>query len=104
MDSSQAAISFFTVGLGEEINEEDLKKFGKDKFVNIQEVSELLPTFTSIAQSVEDESNSYYLLEYCSPIRSGTENTLIIEAIQEDKKGFLESKFSAEGFSGGCTI
>jgi len=104
VDSSRAAISFFTVGLGEEINEEDLRKFGKDKFVNIQEVSELVPTFTSIAQSVEDESNSYYLFEYCSPIRSGAENTLIIEAIQGGEKGYLESKFSAEGFGGGCTL
>ena len=104
VDNSNRAVSFFTVGLGEEINEEDLRKFGKNKFVGIQAVSELVGTFTSIAQSVEDESNSYYIFEYCSPIRGGIDNTLIIEAIQEDKKGFLETIFSAEGFEGGCKI
>lgn len=104
VDNSSRAVSFFTVGLGEEINEDDLKKFGKDKFVGIQAVSDLVNTFTAIAQSVEDESNSYYFFEYCSPIRSGTDNTLIIEAVQEDRKGFLENTFNAEGFGGGCKI
>ena len=104
VDSSSTAISFFTVGLGEEVNEEDLKKFGKDKFVNIKGVEELSTSFKEIAQSVEDEANSYYLFEYCSPVRGGTDNVLIIEAIQGDQKGYLESSFSAEGFEGGCEI
>lgn len=104
IDSTHAAVSFFTVGLGEEVNEEDLKKFGKDKFVNIQAVEELNTSFKEIAQSVEDEANSYYLLEYCSPSRGGTNNVLIIEAIHGEQKGYLESSFSAEGFEGGCEI
>jgi len=104
IDESPAAVNFFSVGLGEEINETDLKKFGKDGFVGIQEVSQLSATFTNIAQSVKDESNSYYLLEYCSPNRSGTDNVLIIEAVADGKKGYLESPFSAVGFEGGCTL
>ena len=104
IDNSNKAISFFSVGLGMDINEEDLTKFGQDEFVNLQEVGQLITTFSSIAQSVKDEANSYYLFEYCSPIRAGTDNIFILEAVSGAKKGFWEHPFSAEGFGGGCTL
>ena len=104
VESSNNVINYFSIGLGAEINETDLKKFGKDGFVSIQEVSQLNTTFSDIGQSVKDESNSYYFFEYCSPNRSGIDNVLIIEAIHNGKKGYLESPFSADGFEGGCTL
>lgn len=104
IDNSNKAISFFSVGLGMDINEADLRKFGKDKFVGIQDVSQLITTFSNIAQSVHDEANSYYVFEYCSPIRAGRDNVFILEAVSGDKKGVLENPFNAEGFGGGCTL
>ncbi len=104
VNESNSAISFFTVGLGSEINKEDLEKFGRDRFVNISKVNELSATFQEIASFVQAESNSYYLLEYCSPIRNGANNVLIVEAIQGDNKGYLESNFDATGFEGGCEL
>ena len=65
VNESNAAVSFFTVGLGEEINKDDLEKFGRDRFVNISNVNQLSATFQEIALFVEAESNSYYFLEYC---------------------------------------
>jgi len=104
VDGSNAAVSFFTVGLGEEINKNDLEKFGRDRFVNINNVNQLSATFQEIALFVEAESNSYYLLEYCSPIRNGANNILIVEAVDGNNKGFLESSFDAIGFEGGCEL
>ncbi len=104
VNESNSAISFFTVGLGSEINKNDLEQFGRDRFVNISKVNELSATFQEIASFVQAESNSYYLLEYCSPIRNGANNVLIVEAVQGDNKGYLESNFDATGFEGGCEL
>ena len=104
VNESNSAISFFTVGLGAEINKSDLEKFGRDRFVNISNVNQLSSTFKDIASFVQAEANSYYLLEYCSPIRNGVNNILIVEAIQGDNKGYLESNFDATGFEGGCEL
>ena len=104
VDSSDAAVSFFAVGLGEDINESDLEKFGRDKFVGIQEVNQLSNTFKDIAQSIENEANSYYFFEYCSPIRSGDKNVFIIEAVQGEHRGYMEGGFNATGFEGGCSL
>lgn len=104
VSESNAAISFFTVGLGEEINKSDLEKFGRDHFVNISKVDQLAGTFQEIALFVQAESDSYYLLEYCSPIRNGVNNVLIVEAVHGDRKGYLDSKFDASGFEGGCEL
>lgn len=104
IDQSDPAISFFSVGLGSDVNEEDLKKFGKDTFVGLQDVNQLLTTFSNIAQSVKAEANSYYVFEYCSPIRAGANNVFILEAVNGTKKGFLANPFNAENFGGGCTL
>jgi len=104
INDSNKAISFFSVGLGTDVNEADLRKFGQDKFVGLQDVSQLITTFSNIAQSVQNEANSYYLFEYCSPIRAGSDNVFILEAVVGSKKGFLENPFNAERFGGGCTL
>ncbi len=93
----------FTIGLGGEIDQEVLKSFGKDGFELAEDSLALNETFLAVAERLEAESNSYYVLEYCSPKRSG-QHTLELRAIYEDMFGSFETEFSAEGFTGGCSV
>lgn len=93
----------FTIGLGDEIDESTLSIFGKDGFELAENSFELNTTFLSVAQKVESESNSFYVLEYCSPKRSGN-HTIELRALYDDAFGSFKTDFSAEGFIGGCSI
>lgn len=95
--------SVFTIGLGGEINKEVLSQIGKDGFELAQDSLDLNESFLAVAERLQAESNSYYVLEYCSPKRAG-EHTLELRAVYEDKFGSFQTTFSADGFSGGCTI
>lgn len=102
--SAKPAVSYFTIGLGAEINPEDLRQIGRDGFFPTGNIAQLESTFQAVAQTVNDEANSYYFFEYCSPIRNGTSNRLIIEAVHNGRHGFLETTFDATGFTGGCGL
>ena len=94
-------ISYYTIGLGGEIDVEKLTAIGRQSFAFAKNVSQLTETFSNIAQKINNQANSYYLLEYCSPKRSGN-NTLQISV--RGKSGFGEEIFSANGFTGGCNL
>ncbi len=109
INSSPLDITFFTIGVGSEIDNVELAAFGRNGFVAGADASQLSNIFESVASQVGNEANSYYLFEYCSPIRNGTDNGLIIEASfsasnSETKFGFLKTTFDATGFSGGCQL
>lgn len=93
----------FSIGLGGEIDQDVLKSLGKNGFELAQDSLELNDSFLAIAERLEAESNSFYVLEYCSPKRAG-EHTLELRATYEDMMGSFETQFSAEGFSGGCSV
>ncbi|WP_409070379.1 vWA domain-containing protein [Aliifodinibius sp. S!AR15-10] len=95
--------SLFTIGLGGEIDQDVLESFGKDGFELAEDSLELNSSFLAVAERLEAASNSFYVLEYCSPKRSG-EHTLELRAVYEDKFGSFSTTFSADGFSGGCAI
>jgi hypothetical protein len=95
--------SVFTIGLGGEIDEDVLRTFGKNGFELAEDSLELNDTFLAVAERLEAETNSYYILEYCSPKRSG-QHTLELRATYEDMFGSFETQFSADEFSGGCTV
>ncbi|MCB0517579.1 MAG: VWA domain-containing protein [Lewinellaceae bacterium] len=106
--TANSDISFFTIGVGSEINAVDLKAIGKNDYQLATSVSQLSTVFKNIALQVGAEANSYYFFEYCSPIRSGKENGLIIEAGYRsstgDKVGFIQATFDASTFTGGCQL
>ena len=97
-------VSFFTLGLGSEINTIDLTTIGRNGSSLAANVSELTAIFRQIAQQVANEANSYYFFEYCSPIRNGSQNGLIIEAFEGNEVGYFEATFDATGFAGGCQL
>jgi len=105
VNSASEQISYYTIGLGSEIDENILEQLGKNSSAFAENIDELLDTFNQIASLIDDEANSYYLFEYCSPKRDGSgESELTIEAVYEDLKGSATTTFDATGFTGGCQL
>jgi uncharacterized protein YegL len=103
VDEAAANISFFTIGLGSEIDEQVLTNFGKTFSVFAADKDELEATFNDISVRVRESANSFYLFEYCSPKRDGSgENNLAIQVIDGNRKGAVQTKFDATGFAAGC--
>ena len=104
VNSSPQDITFFTIGVGNEIEVSDLTAIGRNGFAQAATVTQLSSIFKQVATLVANEANSYYLFEYCSPIRSGTSNTLVIEVFEGNSTGYIEKIFDATGFTGGCQL
>lgn len=98
-------VSYYTIGLGSEIDVEVLMQIGKDAYAFAEDTDKLVRTFEVIATKVHNEANSYYLFEYCSPKRHGSgTNDLRIQAVYEDLVGSSKTNFDATGFEGGCNL
>ncbi|WP_420601706.1 vWA domain-containing protein [Flagellimonas sp.] len=96
-------ISFFTIGLGGEIDTDILEDIGKTASVFASNKEELEATFTQISQRVSEQANSFYLFEYCTPKRDGSgENNLVIQLTNGGLQGAVQTKFNAKDFTGGC--
>ncbi len=96
-------ISFFSIGLGAEIDTEILMGIGKTFSVFAGNEEELESVFNDISQKVSEQANSFYLFEYCSPKRDGSgENNLAIRLVNGDRQGAVQTTFDAKGFTGGC--
>ena len=96
-------MSIYTIGLGQEIDEGTLKAIGKTSFVSAVNIGELLDKFKEIGDLINGKANSYYLLEYCSPKRNGS-NQLTIEASKGALKGSANTFFDASDFNGSCSL
>ncbi len=107
MDAVQSAdknISFYTIGLGDEIDHKVLQALGKTGSIFAENKEELEAKFAEAADEIWKDANSFYLFEYCTPKRDGSgTNELVIVADDGKRKGFLETTFDATGFSSGCT-
>jgi uncharacterized protein YegL len=98
-------ISFYTIGLGNEIDQDVLETIGKTSAAFADNISELVAKFEEIAQEISNEANSYYLFEYCSPKRDGSGvNELRISVRKGIATGSAQTTFDATGFHGGCSL
>lgn len=103
VNQSDGNISFFAIGLGSEIDTEILMKIGKTSSVFAGNKEELETTFNDISLRVTEQSNSFYLFEYCTPKRDGSgENNLAIQVSNGSLQGAVQTKFDTSGFTGGC--
>lgn len=97
----------FSIGLGAEMKESELKRIGKSGTAKADDKATMLKAFEAIAQKIEASTKSYYLLSYCSPSRAG-KHKLRIEAESKgeggkgSKSGSFETDFDATGFGQGC--
>jgi uncharacterized protein YegL len=96
-------ISFYTIGLGSEIDTQVLSEIGKTFSVFAGNKEELETTFNEISFRVSQQANSFYLFEYCTPKRDGSGvNNLAIQVTEGDRQGAVQTQFNAKGFIGGC--
>ena len=96
-------ISFFSIGLGAEIDPDILEQIGKTFSAFAGNETELEDVFNDISRKVAEQANSFYLFEYCTPKRDGSgDNNLAIQLIDGDREGAVQTSFDASGFSGGC--
>ena len=103
VNDASSNISFFTIGLGAEIDSEILSEIGKTASVVASNAEELENTFNQISARVSEQANSFYLFEYCSPKRDGSgENNLVIQLTSGALQGAVQTSFDADGFTGGC--
>lgn len=98
----------FTVGLGGEVDVQALQGFGKDGYWPVAKAEQLAGAFEEISARVAGLANRFYVLEYCSPKRSGA-HTLKISASVETARdgrltGSLSGQFDATGFASGCEL
>ena len=103
MNEASANISFFSIGLGAEIDTQVFTDIGKTFSVFAGNAEELENTFNDISIKISERANSFYLFEYCSPKRDGSgDNNLAIQVVDGSRQGAVQTKFSAEGCTGGC--
>ncbi|MEO1013540.1 MAG: VWA domain-containing protein, partial [Bacteroidota bacterium] len=103
VNEANTNISFFTIGLGSEIDAQVLSDIGKTFSVFAGNKEELETTFNDISLRISERANSFYLFEYCSPKRDGSgENNLAIQVSTRNRQGAVQTKFNANGFTGGC--
>jgi len=103
VDDADPNVSFFTIGLGGEIDTQVLTDIGKTFSVFAGNKEELENTFNAISFRISERANSFYLFEYCSPKRDGSgENNLAIQVKDGNRQGAVQTKFNATGFTGGC--
>ena len=96
-------ISFFSIGLGAEIDAEILMGIGKTFSAFAGNEAELESVFNEISLKVSQQANSFYLFEYCTPKRDGSgKNNLAIRLLDGDRQGAVQTEFDATGFTGGC--
>ncbi len=105
---TQTKAHVFTVGLGGEVDEAALRAFGKDGYWPVEKAEQLGTAFTEIAARVSGLANRFYVLEYCSPKRSGT-HALEVRAVIETERdgrltGTISGQFDATGFTSGCEL
>jgi hypothetical protein len=92
----------FVIGVGAEIDESELKAIGKNGVALSHDPAAVGKEFDKIAERLEGMSKRFYLISYCSPARAG-EHELSIEPFTTDgKKGSVEYRFKADGFTPNC--
>ena len=103
VNNANSNISFFSIGLGNEIDADVLSQLGKTASVFADNSQELEAKFNEISITVSGQANSFYLFEYCSPKRDGSGiSQLIIQAVKGDQQGWISTQFDATGFVSGC--
>ncbi|MDT0621506.1 vWA domain-containing protein [Croceitalea vernalis] len=103
VNNANPNISFFSIGLGAEIDTAVLSDIGKTASVVASNAAELETTFNQISARVSEQANSFYLFEYCTPKRDGSgDNNLVIQLTNGALQGAVQTEFDATGFTGGC--
>jgi hypothetical protein len=94
----------YAIGLGTDVDRLFMQVAGKSGNAIANGTQDLTAAFQTAADEIKKETGRYYLLEYCSPKRSGRHEITISATSNEGAQGSLTATFSADGFTSGCTI
>jgi len=97
----EAKIGIYVIGLGGEVDQEEMRRLGRDGYVHVGEKEAIVAAFEGVAERIKGMAARYYLLSYCSPSRAGV-HELTVEAVVGEERGDLSYGFDAEGFEPGC--
>lgn len=107
-------ITAYAIGLNCRTCELDilaLKEFGGDNTRLASDSDTLVTIFGDIAERINEDAASRYLLEYCSPKRKGThqlqltvQDTSLINGQNKQVSGSLTVSYSADQFNGDCEV
>ena len=102
VESASESIDFYTIGLGNEIDQDVLTALGPKSALSTDDPDDLANKFREIADNIFNEANSFYLFEYCTPKRDGSGiNGLRIEVDVAEGQGAVNTTFDATGFESG---
>ena len=105
-----AKIRRFVVGVGEDAKLAQLDYIGTNDTMNAPSVGALASTLDALGGRLSSFAQSNYFVSYCSGARAGQHELRVevMRKIKTDKGGEVEltgtltTKFSADGFGGGC--
>ncbi len=104
VNNANSNAKIFAIGLGGETDEDVLQRIGKDGYKKAEDAADLADTFGQIADLIVQETDSYYVLRYCSPKRGGANNSLKLVAKRDGLIGEMLLQFNAENFVSGCFV
>ncbi len=97
-------IQVFTIGLGGDVDQDELHSFGKSGFEWAEDSDKLDEAFNAITQSMRDLARSYYLVGVCSPRVSGWRE-MTLEIDRDGETGSLVVHYDATNFDiVGCDV
>jgi hypothetical protein len=94
----------YAVGLGQDADRAFLAVAAKSGNSIAPGSGDLVNAFTATGDKIKQGTGRYYLLEYCSPKRSGRHEVRIVATTNDGVDGTLTASFSADGFTSGCTL
>jgi hypothetical protein len=92
----------YVIGVGPGIKRPDLGKIARTDAFYSTDLKELGTGFTQLSKHLSVAAEGHYLLSYCSPKRKG-EHELQIEISTEKDHGVLTHRYTADGFTKGCS-
>lgn len=93
----------FVVGLVNDDDAVELEKLAKTGFFQADDRDALGDAFGEMTERLIAESNKFYRLSYCSPLRS-PRTTLKVEVAWDDGQDTIEFTYDTDGFGPGCAL
>jgi formylglycine-generating enzyme required for sulfatase activity len=94
----------FTVGLGGDVNQDELVAFGKNGFEWAEYADKLDVAFDSVTKQIHDLARSHYMVGVCSP-RTGSIRQMTLVINRDGDSGSLTVNYDASDFDiVGCDV
>ena len=90
--------NIYTIGLGNEIEPDVLRRLGNAGFFHLNDVSELADLFIEIQIEIALLADSFYYLNYLSPKRGDRYHSLALTVKGNQLNSMIQGRFNSRGF------